>query len=1089
MKVSQLTIWLLGTGLLLCTASYAEQKVAPTAAEKAGREWARQWLGDLRKRFAMPHEPVMHRANRGVHSFEPRMNLPFLNTPPVTGPLSFTLALGTGLELEPNSTGFYPWLEFHAKPKQQARYHKIMADLRYYFQSRGYSETQSYDLARKLFDDKIHIYEPLVKNDPLNLDSLKAGQSRNPYARNSMANSSTDYYNLGLMCQKVGTYDKAAKMYERAIRTGHAKAQASLAYLYETGQGVSRDLDKAMKYYQLAAKQGHAVAQYNLGRIYQNGLKHGIQVIRPDHQKAEQFLQRAATQGIVAAYHQLGVLYYTLGVQVNPANLKEEEFTKWDKNKDKNITPDENLLLQDAHDHFLLAAKQDHGPAQHALGVMYLQGHGVTAKPETSVQWLEKAITHKLPDSLYNLAQLFENGIGVRPNLPRAFTLYRDAADLGHAPSQYNLGLFYYQGRSAGAQLSLQVSGEFRDQHPAKTLPGELVQLDPEENAILANVVALYRPNEGMNNWNLELLIPDPDGQERLAKKAIGTVLGKSPAELTQQDWAQVEKLGGNDATQAYIWWKLAANRQQQAAITGLELLKRILTPDQRQRAEAQTLKLEASINAPKKPNPMVQAKAQNSFQAEDWSSGFFVSEDGYVITGKHLIRSGTRFQVVTENGAFPARALNLPGDLDQFLLLKVDGGYKFPALSFSASHSTRQHQDVHVLGYQLPQNVQGKLPRAAQATTQIHSVLGAQADPRFFTLQQPILGDQLVLKFEKHLDERSLPVKTSQPIEETLSPSDLRELQVETLNRLKGALRAHHILLGNAHIILGYQLEEELWYDSVNRVWVRYNAVNRKWQKYDHQNNQEDNFMKREWQTYNKTQPQDLSYPKGSWVELDGLRVREAPPLEEVREGQALIRISVVPGMVQRDGGQNLPTDVRLALKVAANKRSAAQWQTIHNHYLRLYQLAEDMLTKDTPGHHTKTSLENIIKDAKFEKVSMTPGFRGTALLNRQGQAIGLFFPSFRGRTPDVFQNFSSYHRYVLKSDHLMAFLNRLPDVNYTTRLPELPKLVSNEGKATQKSTRDAYLLAKANSSMVLVQVAGELPKSQPKTDGGNQP
>ena len=145
----------------------------------------------------------------------------------------------------------------------------------------------------------------------------------------------------------------------------------------------------------------------------------------------------------------------------------------------------------------------------------------------------------------------------------------------------------------------------------------------------------------------------------------------------------------------------------------------------------------------------------------------------------------------------------------------------------------------------------------------------------------------------------------------------------------------------------------------------------------------------------------------------------------------------------------------------------------------LRLYQLAVDVLTKDTPGYRPKTTLENLIKDAQFEVVSKTPGFRGTALLNRQGQAIGLFFPGFRGRTPDVFQNFSSYHRYLLKSDHLMAFLNRLPDVNYTTRQPEVP----------EKAERDAYLLAKAKASMVLVQVAGELPVSPPKADGGNQP
>ena len=1037
MRASQCKIWLFSIGLLLCTTGYAEHKATPAATEKAGREWAERWLGDLRKRFAKPHEPVMHRANRGVRSFRPRMELPFLNTPPVTGPLSLALAFGTGFPLPTNSQDFKDWIKSdRASLIQKERYRKIMTDLQNYYQTRGYSQDQSEQLAKDLFDSKFYIYYPLVANGTPNLASLTASQSRNPYANNSVASSSTDYYNLGLMCQKVGNHKEAFKMYERATRTGHAMAQASLAYLYETGQGVNRDLYKALEYYQLAAKQGHAVAQYNLGRIYQNGLTHGLQAIRPDARKAEQFLHGAAAQGIVAAYHQLGILDYTLGRQIKPTALKPEEFAQWDKNKDKNITPDENRLLQDAHDHFLLAAKQDHGPAQHALSVMYLQGLGVAAKPETSAHWLEKAITHQLPDSLYNLAQLFENGIGVSPNLTRAFTLYRQAARLGHAPSQYNLGLFYYQGRKAGTQLRLQVSGQFHDQHPAKKLPSELVQLDPEENAILADTVALYHPIDGSQNWMLELLLPA--GQEHFAKAALTEFARKKS--LGPLNEPKIEQLGGDDATQAYAWWKLAAEQKQQAAITGIELLKRILTPVQRQRAVAQATALNSSIAAPKVPNPMVQAQAQIPFQATDWSTGFFVSEDGYVITGKHLIRGGTRFQVVTENGAFPARALNLPGDLDQFLLLKVDGGYKFPTLTFSASHSMRQRDRVQVLGYQLPLNVQGTLPRAAQADTQIHSVLGAQADPRFFTLQKPVLGDQLILKFKKYLDDRRLPVVTMvndesgnpispKPIEETLSPEDLHELQEETLKLLKGVLRAHHILLGNAHVSLGYQLKSPLWYDAVGRVWLK----------------------------DNKAQSRALPFPAGSWVELDERKIHRAPPLDKVLEGQAIIRISVVPGMVQRN---DLP--------------------------LRLYQLAVDVLTKDTPGYRPKTTLENLIKDAQFEVVSKTPGFRGTALLNRQGQAIGLFFPGFRGRTPDVFQNFSSYHRYLLKSDHLIAFLNRLPDVNYTTRVPELPKIAA---KGDVPFNLNAYLLAKAKASMVLVQVAGELSASPPKIDGGNKP
>ena len=90
---------------------------------------------------------------------------------------------------------------------------------------------------------------------------------------------------------------------------------------------------------------------------------------------------------------------------------------------------------------------------------------------------------------------------------------------------------------------------------------------------------------------------------------------------------------------------------------------------------------------------------------------------------------------------------------------------------------------------------------------------------------------------------------------------------------------------------------------------------------------------------------------------------------------------------------------------------------------------------------------------------------------MNGQGQAIGLFFPSNQTRSPDVFQNFSSYHRYMLKSDQLLAFLNRAPKVDYETQKPEIPTLVST-GPASLKP--DAYLLAKAQASMVLVQVSG---------------
>ena len=263
----------------------------------------------------------------------------------------------------------------------------------------------------------------------------------------------------------------------------------------------------------------------------------------------------------------------------------------------------------------------------------------------------------------------------------------------------------------------------------------------------------------------------------------------------------------------------LAADQKQAAAITGLELLRRGLTPDQAKAADTEAAKLAGEIEAEAKkqapPSPMVQAKAQAPFQASDWSTGFFVSADGYLVTGKHLLHSGNKFQVVTENGVFPARVIPLPGDLDQYLLLKVDGGYQFPILSLSASHSTRRQDKVKVLGYQLPHANQGVLPRAAQAANAIGSVLGAQADPRFFTLQRPVLGDQLELKFSHYLDDEQQSVK------EPLSDRDLRSVQGATRERLRSLLRKRHVLLSNAHVSVGYHLEKDLWYDEVQGQWL----------------------------------------------------------------------------------------------------------------------------------------------------------------------------------------------------------------------------------------------------------------------------
>src|ERR1700761_9377209 len=66
-------------------------------------------------------------------------------------------------------------------------------------------------------------------------------------------------------------FAKAIGWYQKAADHGSAKAQYSLAYMYEKGKGVRTDLTEAFKWFLKAAENGNADAQDSVGHFYQNG--------------------------------------------------------------------------------------------------------------------------------------------------------------------------------------------------------------------------------------------------------------------------------------------------------------------------------------------------------------------------------------------------------------------------------------------------------------------------------------------------------------------------------------------------------------------------------------------------------------------------------------------------------------------------------------------------------------------------------------------------------------------------------------------------------------------------------------------------
>lgn len=68
-----------------------------------------------------------------------------------------------------------------------------------------------------------------------------------------------------------GRYAEAVALYAPLADAGNATAQTRLAWMYEAGRGVPRDLDEAARRFQIAAEAGAAEAQYALAVMLRTG--------------------------------------------------------------------------------------------------------------------------------------------------------------------------------------------------------------------------------------------------------------------------------------------------------------------------------------------------------------------------------------------------------------------------------------------------------------------------------------------------------------------------------------------------------------------------------------------------------------------------------------------------------------------------------------------------------------------------------------------------------------------------------------------------------------------------------------------------
>jgi len=282
-------------------------------------------------------------------------------------------------------------------------------------------------------------------------------------------------------------YEEAIPLLEASAKGGYEMAQFRLGFCYYYGQGVSKNEAKAAEWYRKAAEQEYDEAQYELGNCYYLG-----KGVEEDNAKAVEWYLKAAEQGNDEAMMALASCYED-GYGV-PRDIEEatewyrkaaeegnEEAQEWLDEFGSNTTPQkvpataQQKSAQSAEDIFrqavalYKAGQQDkaialyrksadmgYEQAKRALDVI-LNGapqfttYGATIPQTPSVQNAappqqqaapQKAAGKSVQDIYNEAVALSKAG-----QYEKAAELYRKAADQGDVDAQYNLAVYYKNGK------------------------------------------------------------------------------------------------------------------------------------------------------------------------------------------------------------------------------------------------------------------------------------------------------------------------------------------------------------------------------------------------------------------------------------------------------------------------------------------------------------------------------------------------------------------------------------------------------------------------------------------------------------------
>ncbi|MUJ29051.1 trypsin-like serine protease [Aliivibrio fischeri] len=143
--------------------------------------------------------------------------------------------------------------------------------------------------------------------------------------------------------------------------------------------------------------------------------------------------------------------------------------------------------------------------------------------------------------------------------------------------------------------------------------------------------------------------------------------------------------------------------------------------------------KYDANKKASEVVKPEPNKSKEESGKGVSTGTGFFISNDGYVLTNSHVIEGSTSISIIQKGKSVSATLVDHDPNND-IALLKIDKSVK--GLPIELKKKTKQGTDIAVLGY--PNiGLQGNEQKATFGHINANS--GIQGDTRYFQISSPI--------------------------------------------------------------------------------------------------------------------------------------------------------------------------------------------------------------------------------------------------------------------------------------------------------------------------------------------------------------